>query len=599
MAPKPKGQKMDLGTFLTDTSLGSWADEMEDMPMPPSMPDCLPINVNHTLGVETNLAKALAPTTVWETDHSAQHQDTAVVVSVEQPASLLFLAIALMGPLDRGGYSVREQLPLPTKPPYTVHLGNMAFDATEGDVHDFFSGCQVTSVRIVEDKMDRKPKGFGYAEFATLEGLKNALNLSGAQFQGRNIRISVAEPQKDRPDAREFNDWTRKGPLPELPNQRRVSDRGGFGAPRSFDNISEAGSDRGSRRPFEQSDGKVRDFGNWERKGPLQPTAPASSGPSGPPRPEMNRPMSRDGPSLRRNSPAWGEGRSQDGSRPPRREFVERPAVERAQTAAEKDSQWRNNMRPDAPVPPPARSPAMSNRDSSTPSSPLAAPATLPTPAAPATRPKLNLAKRTVTELPSEAQSNQASDSKASPFGAAKPIDTASREKEIEEKRQVALKEKKEAEEKAREEKRIADEKAKEEKRLAKEPEKASITDKSTSPKDKPNGIEPEKENGVTGPPPGKNYEILRRQANEDADAVEEEVDGNANGVITDDKAIKPQAIIRDIPAANGNNPTNNTTSVEPTAEALEEEGWSTVQKPQKPRKNQRNGNVPARVIAS
>ncbi|KAL8725077.1 MAG: hypothetical protein Q9181_006552 [Wetmoreana brouardii] len=580
MAPKPKGQKMDLGTFLTDTSLGSWADEMEDTPVP----------------VETNLAKALVPTTVWETDHSAQHQDTAAVALVEQPTPLLSLAIALMGPLDRGGYSVREQLPLPTKPPYTVHLGNMAFDATEGDVHDFFSGCQVTSVRIVEDKMDRKPKGFGYAEFATLEGLKSALNLSGTQFQGRNIRISVAEPQKDRPDAREFNDWTRKGPLPDLPNQRRVSDRGGFGAPRSFDNISEAGSDRGSRRPFEQGDGKVRDFGNWERKGPLQPTVPASSGP---PRPEMNRPMSRDGPSLRRNSPAWGEGRSQDGSRPPRREFVERPAVERAQTAAERDSQWRNNMRPDAPVPPPARSPAMSNRDSSTPSSPLAAPATLPTPAAPATRPKLNLAKRTVTETPSEAQSTQTSDSKASPFGAAKPIDTASKEKEIEEKRQVALKEKKEAEEKAREEKRIADEKAKEEKRLAKEADKASSTDKLTSPKDKPNGVEPEKENGVTGPTPGKNYEILRRQANEDADAVEEEVDGNANGTIIDDKAIKPKEVTRDIPAANGNNPSNNTTSVEPTAEALEEEGWSTVQKPQKPRKNQRNGNVPARVIAS
>lgn len=72
----------------------------------------------------------------------------------------------------------------------------MSFDSTEGDVHDFFHDCQVTSVRIVEDKIDRKPKGFGYAEFATLDGLKKALSLSGSQFQGRNIRISVAEPRK-------------------------------------------------------------------------------------------------------------------------------------------------------------------------------------------------------------------------------------------------------------------------------------------------------------------------------------------------------------------------------------------------------------------
>ncbi|KAL8767007.1 MAG: hypothetical protein Q9209_006361 [Squamulea sp. 1 TL-2023] len=488
----------------------------------------------------------------------------------------------------------------------------MSFDATEGDVHDFFGDCQVTSVRIVEDKMDRKPKGFGYAEFRTVEGLKKALDLSGTQFQGRNIRISVAEPQslphteKDRPDAREFNDWTRKGPLPELSNQRRVSERGGFGAPRSFDNsrsfdnVSEAGSERSARRPFEQGDGKVRDFGNWERKGPLQPTAPA---PSGPPRSDISRPMSRDGPTLRRNSPAWGEGRSQEGSRPPRREFAERPAVERAQTAAEKDSQWRNNMRPDPPAAPPTRSPALSNRESSTPSSPLAAPAALPTtagPAAPTSRPKLNLAKRTVSEAPSEAPSMERSESKNNPFGAAKPIDTATKEKEIEEKRQAALKERKEAEEKAREEKKAA-EKAREEKRIAKETEKPANPGKAT--KEKVNGAEPEKDTATNGPPAGKNYEILRRQVNDDVDVHAEGVDGDmegdAYGMISDDKSVKPQEIVRDIPAPNGNSANNGNAVAEPTAEALEEDGWSTVQKQQKPRKNQRNGNAAVRAIAS
>ena len=94
------------------------------------------------------------------------------------------------------GYSVREELPLPDKPPYTVHLGNLSFDATVGDVTDFFTGCEITNVRIIEDKELNKPKGFGYAEFASLEGLKQALTLNGTQFQGRNIRISVADPRK-------------------------------------------------------------------------------------------------------------------------------------------------------------------------------------------------------------------------------------------------------------------------------------------------------------------------------------------------------------------------------------------------------------------
>lgn len=90
---------------------------------------------------------------------------------------------------------MREQLPLPTKPPFTVHLGNMPFDATNGDVEDFFTGCDVSNVRIVEDKLDQKPKGFAYVEFKTLDGIKKALELNGTQFLGRNIRISVAEPR--------------------------------------------------------------------------------------------------------------------------------------------------------------------------------------------------------------------------------------------------------------------------------------------------------------------------------------------------------------------------------------------------------------------
>lgn len=72
----------------------------------------------------------------------------------------------------------------------------MSFDATEGDIRDFFASCEVTSVRIVEDKLEMKPKGFGYAEFATLDGLKRALDYNNSQFQGRNIRVSIATPRK-------------------------------------------------------------------------------------------------------------------------------------------------------------------------------------------------------------------------------------------------------------------------------------------------------------------------------------------------------------------------------------------------------------------
>lgn len=54
---------------------------------------------------------------------------------------------------------------------------------------------QTKSIKIIKDRDDR-PKGFGYIEFSTLDGLKDALARSGQNFASRIIRISVAEPRK-------------------------------------------------------------------------------------------------------------------------------------------------------------------------------------------------------------------------------------------------------------------------------------------------------------------------------------------------------------------------------------------------------------------
>lgn len=110
--------------------------------------------------------------------------------------SLCDLSARQLTPLP--GYARQErEFPqeLPTKPPYTAHLGNLSYDATQESVTDFFDGCEVVSVRIVEDRAEMRPKGFGYAEFATLDGLKKALELEGQSFEGRNIRIRIADPR--------------------------------------------------------------------------------------------------------------------------------------------------------------------------------------------------------------------------------------------------------------------------------------------------------------------------------------------------------------------------------------------------------------------
>lgn len=97
---------------------------------------------------------------------------------------------------DRAPLPPREEAPLPTAPPYTVFVGNLAFDMSETELGQFFSphkvqrhilsplrllliSVQTVSVKIIADR-DGKPKGFGYVEFDELEGLKYALTKSGA-----------------------------------------------------------------------------------------------------------------------------------------------------------------------------------------------------------------------------------------------------------------------------------------------------------------------------------------------------------------------------------------------------------------------------------
>ncbi|EAA61721.1 hypothetical protein AN7350.2 [Aspergillus nidulans FGSC A4] len=492
MAPgKQKAQKMSLGNFLADENFGSWADEMEDMPLP----------------------AAPAPSS-FGTDRRPP------------PAS----SAGFGGPsFNDRGFAMREPLPLPTEPPYTAHIGNLSFDATSGDISDLFADCGVTNVRIVEDKLTKAPKGFGYVEFETVDGLKKALDLSGATLQGRSIRVSIAEPPKER-DVKEL-DWTRRGPLPDVAPPRRVPDRASFG--RNLDNLSDAGSEPRRRGGFE-SDGKVRDFSNWERKGPLSP----------PPMRE-GRPRNDDNAGFRTRSPAWGEGRSQDGSRPPRREFQER-----APTAAELDNQWRARMKPDGPKQP-------SNPPSPSPAA--AVPAAAP---APATRPKLNLQKRTVTDA--AASPSPSTESKSSIFGGARPIDTAAREKEVEQRRQLALRQKKEAEEKAKAEKAERQKAAKE----------AAKSEKPVSTLD-PNGRDQQ-----DTPRGGGNFEILRR-AGEDESGMSADQD-------PEQQAEGGGAAAAEAPKADDK--VNGSWRAGPTSteNAGDDEGWSTVSS--KPRNNRRGG---------
>lgn len=383
-------------------------------------------------------------------------------------------------------------------------------------------------------------------------------------------------------EAREITDWSRKGPLPELPG-RGGNDRGadrGYNSGGRFDAAEGGGRER---REFNQDDGKVRDFGNWERKGPLASLPQQSTREGG-----RTNTVGPRGDSFndRRASPAaWGEGRpqgSQDGgSRPPRREFQERPHVERAPTAAEQDSKWRNKMRPDAP----SATPSHDGADA--PGSPAAAPAG---------RPKLNLTKRTVSEAVDAPAAS--GDAKASPFGAARPIDTAAKEREIEEKRIAALEEKKKADEKTREEKKAKEAEAAAAAAVAEVTQKTEGLEIADGEKKDAAAAKP-----VEAPKPSESAwrkpaaAAAPKPAQADAPKAPRR-DGPPRGGRTDNRGPradnraprtnggdKAAAAAPTSPAANPATPTAETEA----AAAPEDDGWSTVQKPKKTQRGGRN----------
>ena len=84
---------------------------------------------------------------------------------------------------------------IPDKPPYLAHLGNLDYEVKVDDINELLDGCEVISVRLIEDRELKRPKGFGYAEFGSVDGLKKALAMDGVSFQGRSIKIRIADPR--------------------------------------------------------------------------------------------------------------------------------------------------------------------------------------------------------------------------------------------------------------------------------------------------------------------------------------------------------------------------------------------------------------------
>ncbi|XP_017278391.1 eukaryotic translation initiation factor 4Ba isoform X2 [Kryptolebias marmoratus] len=88
---------------------------------------------------------------------------------------------------------------LPRSPPYTAFLGNLPYEVTEDLIKDFFRGLAISAVRLPREPSNpERLKGFGYAEFDDLESLLRALSLNEENLGNRRIRVDIAGQSNDK-----------------------------------------------------------------------------------------------------------------------------------------------------------------------------------------------------------------------------------------------------------------------------------------------------------------------------------------------------------------------------------------------------------------
>jgi RNA recognition motif-containing protein len=88
-----------------------------------------------------------------------------------------------------------------------LYVGNISFNTNEEGLNTLFGDFgEVSSVRIISDKISGRSRGFGFVEMSNTDEAQAAIDaLDGKEFEGRNLRINFAKERTERPPRRNFN----------------------------------------------------------------------------------------------------------------------------------------------------------------------------------------------------------------------------------------------------------------------------------------------------------------------------------------------------------------------------------------------------------
>jgi RNA recognition motif-containing protein len=80
----------------------------------------------------------------------------------------------------------------------TIYVGNLRYNKKENDIQKMFGKFgKVSYVKIVKDQETNKSKGFAFVQMRAKPALQAIQNLDGKQVDGRTLKVSIAQDNKD------------------------------------------------------------------------------------------------------------------------------------------------------------------------------------------------------------------------------------------------------------------------------------------------------------------------------------------------------------------------------------------------------------------
>jgi RNA recognition motif-containing protein len=80
-----------------------------------------------------------------------------------------------------------------------IYVGNLPYTVVEEDLREIFEEYgEVASVKIINDKLTGRSKGFGFVEMDDDDEAKKAIEeLNNADLSGRNIKVNESRPRSN------------------------------------------------------------------------------------------------------------------------------------------------------------------------------------------------------------------------------------------------------------------------------------------------------------------------------------------------------------------------------------------------------------------